>query len=66
MIEQPEIKTLILGVGNLLLSDEGVGVRVIERLTAEYELPEQVQVLDGGIQRGCILRRLFGAKTNCL
>ncbi|MBC8507869.1 MAG: HyaD/HybD family hydrogenase maturation endopeptidase [Anaerolineales bacterium] len=48
MEEQRNIKTLILGVGNLLLSDEGVGVRVIERLQAEYDLPEQVQVLDGG------------------
>jgi len=46
--EQRNIKTLILGVGNLLLSDEGVGVRVIERLQAEYDLPEHVQVLDGG------------------
>ncbi len=46
--ERRDIKTLILGVGNLLLSDEGVGVRVIERLQAEYDLPEQVQVLDGG------------------
>lgn len=42
-------KTLILGVGNLLLSDEGVGVRVIERLQECYALPaEGVQVLDGG------------------
>ncbi len=48
MEEQRNIKTLILGVGNLLLSDEGVGVRVIERLQAEYDLPEHVQVLDGG------------------
>lgn len=48
MEEQRNVKTLILGVGNLLLSDEGVGVRVIERLLAEYDLPEQVQVLDGG------------------
>lgn len=48
MVEQRNVETLILGVGNLLLSDEGVGIRVIERLQAEYELPEQVQVLDGG------------------
>jgi hydrogenase maturation protease len=42
------VKTLILGVGNLLMSDEGVGVRVIERLTERYWLPEEVQTLDGG------------------
>jgi hydrogenase maturation protease len=48
MLDQASTKTLILGVGNLLLSDEGVGVRVIERLAASYELPEAVQILDGG------------------
>ena len=42
------LQTLILGVGNLLMSDEGVGVHVIQKLVAEYQLPEEVQVLDGG------------------
>lgn len=41
-------KTLVLGVGNLLLADEGAGVRVIERLQELYWIPEEVQVLDGG------------------
>jgi hydrogenase maturation protease len=45
---RPPIRTLILGVGNLLLSDEGVGLRVVERLVTTYELPEGVQTLDGG------------------
>jgi hydrogenase maturation protease len=45
---QPPVKTLVLGVGNLLLSDEGVGVRVIEQLAATYDLPEGVRTLDGG------------------
>ena len=48
MFEQPEIKTLVLGVGNKLMSDEGVGVHVIERLAANYDLPKEVQLLDGG------------------
>jgi hydrogenase maturation protease len=48
MLDQPTAKTLILGVGNLLLSDEGVGVRVVQRLIATYDLPEGVQILDGG------------------
>ncbi len=43
-----ESKTLILGVGNLLLSDEGVGLQVVEKLTATYDLPENVTTLDGG------------------
>jgi hydrogenase maturation protease len=41
-------KTLVLGLGNILLCDEGVGVRVVERLQELYEFPQGVQVLDGG------------------
>jgi hydrogenase maturation protease len=41
-------KTLVLGLGNILLGDEGVGVRVVERLQKLYEFPQEVQVLDGG------------------
>jgi len=48
MLGQPPTKTLILGVGNLLLSDEGVGLRVVERLATTYDLPEGVRILDGG------------------
>lgn len=39
---------LILGLGNILLADEGVGVAVIERLQKHYRLPEGVELLDGG------------------
>jgi hypothetical protein len=38
---------LVLGIGNILLRDEGVGVRVIERIR-EAALPEGVEVVDGG------------------
>jgi hydrogenase maturation protease len=46
--EEPPPDTLILGVGNLILSDEGVGVRVVERLGQTHRLPERVRLLDGG------------------
>lgn len=39
--------TLILGVGNLLVGDEGVGVHVARELAAE-DWPPHVTVLDGG------------------
>ncbi len=39
----------VLGVGNLLLSDEGVGVRVVEYLDARYSFPDQVRLVDGGV-----------------
>ncbi len=38
----------ILGVGNLLLSDEGFGIHFIERLENEYIFPPNVELLDGG------------------
>jgi hydrogenase maturation protease len=41
---------VVLGVGNILLKDEGIGVRVIEKLIAEYDFPENVKVVDGGTQ----------------
>lgn len=40
----------ILGVGNILLRDEGVGVRVIEELKKNYIFPENVRIVDGGTQ----------------
>ena len=40
--------TLILGVGNLLLRDEGVGIHVIRALEAAAALPSHVRTLDGG------------------
>ncbi len=41
-------KVLILGVGNILLRDEGLGVRVVEKIISEHSLPDDVEVLDGG------------------
>ena len=51
---------LILGLGNILLKDEGVGVRVVERLLERYELPERVQALDGGSRGLALLNFLEG------
>jgi hydrogenase maturation protease len=57
------VQTLILGVGNLLMSDEGVGVHVIQRLVENHQLPEQVQVLDGGTLGMDLLYYLEGVEN---
>ena len=44
---EAEKSVLILGLGNLLLGDEGVGVHVAKRLQ-QIELPPEVEVIDGG------------------
>lgn len=43
----PRPRVLILGIGNLLLGDEGVGVHAAQRL-ATLPWPENVTVVDGG------------------
>ena len=40
-------KTLVLGLGNILMSDEGVGVHVLRALE-QHPLPVGVECLDGG------------------
>lgn len=40
-------KVLVLGLGNTLMSDEGVGVHVVRSLSA-HTLPPNVECLDGG------------------
>jgi hydrogenase maturation protease len=39
---------LVLGVGNILLRDEGVGVRVVEALQSRFEFSPHVELVDGG------------------
>ncbi len=46
MADLPRIK--VLGAGNLIMHDEGVGVQVVHRLMERYEFPENVELVDGG------------------
>lgn len=41
-------KVAVLGVGNLILSDEGLGVRAVELMRERYDFPEEVELIDGG------------------
>jgi len=42
------MKVVVLGVGNTIRADEGIGVRVVEALERDYALPEGVTAIDGG------------------
>lgn len=42
-----EKRVLILGIGNILMGDEGVGVHLVQALE-DVELPSGIQILDGG------------------
>ncbi len=45
-----EERIVVLGVGNILLRDEGVGVRVVEELQRRYSFAPNVRIVDGGTQ----------------
>jgi hydrogenase maturation protease len=46
-ISEP-IPLLVLGLGNVLCQDDGLGAAAVARILAEYETPGGVCVLDGG------------------
>lgn len=46
MTNPPEI--LVLGVGNTLYTDEGLGVRAVEQLIDSYNFSDNVTLFDGG------------------
>jgi len=53
-------KVLILGLGNILFRDEGLGVRALELLSQTYQLPPEVEVCDGDCLGLELLPRLEG------
>jgi hydrogenase maturation protease len=54
-------RVLVLGVGNLLMGDEGVGIHVVRQL--EFELPVAgVRLLDGGTGGINLLTEFDGAR----
>lgn len=56
-----ERRVLVLGVGNILYTDEGVGVRCVEKLESEYAFSPNVTLMDGGT----LGMRLMDALLNC-
>jgi hydrogenase maturation protease len=52
-------RTLILGLGNILLQDEGVGVRVVEAMR-DVPTPPGVDLLDGGTAGLSLLELMEG------
>jgi hydrogenase maturation protease len=53
-------KTLVLGLGNVIMGDEGVGVHVVRALE-QHPLPANVECLDGGTGGFTLLEPLQSA-----
>lgn len=55
-----EQKTLILGLGNVIMGDEGIGVHVVREIE-KHPLPQNVECLDGGTGGFILLEPLENA-----
>ena len=53
---------VLLGVGNILLTDEGLGVHVVEDLKANYTFTPQISLIDGGTMGMELLTYMRGMK----
>ncbi|MBI5875112.1 MAG: HyaD/HybD family hydrogenase maturation endopeptidase [Deltaproteobacteria bacterium] len=42
-------KVVIIGVGNILLKDEGIGIHAVGHLKRLYDFPSNVEIVDGGV-----------------
>jgi len=58
--EAKQNKTLVLGLGNIIMGDEGVGVHVVRALE-KHPLPANVECLDGGTGGFVLLEPLQSA-----
>lgn len=60
MVSADAKKTLVLGLGNVIMGDEGVGVHAVRALE-KHELPANVECLDGGTGGFILLEPLQAA-----
>ncbi|MDJ0740104.1 MAG: HyaD/HybD family hydrogenase maturation endopeptidase [Gammaproteobacteria bacterium] len=54
-------RILVIGMGNVLMQDEGIGVRAVEELDSRYTMPDHVTLVDGGTTG----MELFEPMRNC-
>ncbi|MEJ2455933.1 MAG: hydrogenase maturation protease [Candidatus Thiodiazotropha sp.] len=57
-------RILVIGMGNVLMQDEGVGVRAVEELEQRYHIPEGVKLVDGGTTGMELFEPMRGALSN--
>lgn len=53
---------LVIGMGNVLMQDEGIGVRAVEELESQYVIPDTITVMDGGTTGTELLNPIRGIK----
>ncbi|WXG43380.1 MAG: hydrogenase maturation protease [Promethearchaeati archaeon SRVP18_Atabeyarchaeia-1] len=54
-------RVVVIGIGNIILGDEGVGVHVLNRLRLE-KLPDEVELIEGGVGGIALLNFIKGVE----
>jgi len=49
MMDKKLKSIMVIGVGNVLMTDEGFGIHVVKRMEQMFEFPENVEIVDGGV-----------------
>ncbi len=57
-----ENSIILLGVGNILLTDEGLGVHVVNEMRKEYTFSPEIGIIDGGTMGMELLSYMRGMK----
>ena len=42
------MKTTLIGLGNILMQDEGIGVHAVKAVQERFEVPPELEIVDGG------------------
>jgi hydrogenase maturation protease len=53
--------TVVIGVGNVVMSDDGLGVHALRRLRSRYRLGDDVELIEGGTAGLLLLPHLADA-----
>jgi hydrogenase maturation protease len=56
------LRVLVLGLGNVLLGDDGIGPAALARLESDYRIPPTVRLVDGGTLGLLLLDEIAEAK----
>jgi len=59
------VSIAVVGLGNILLRDEGVGVHVVNAIKGKYSFSPEVEIIDGGTL-GLDLLHLIGGREKLL
>lgn len=60
-----DAKVIVLGLGNILMEDEGIGVHAVNHLQKHYKFEPEIEIVDGGTS-GLDLLTYFGPEKSIL